>query len=236
MSGARASLLTPTFTMRVAVRVMVLTILGTAAFLVVRFPELPSLLPVHFRPSGVPNGWQYRTLPRVLMPVFVQLALALSLGAIGALLLSRKPGSADQNGPDARAAAAAAEAVILIGLIWVAFQAYAAVALTEMWSREHGGLGAWYAYWQLVGVIMTGLVATRAHARLPRPISKPDVPGHWRLGQLYCNPDDPALFVPTRTGARWTLNFGRPVAVTLLALILLFGIVGPTAILVLALR
>jgi uncharacterized membrane protein len=62
------------------------------------------------------------------------------------------------------------------------------------------------------------------------------VAGHWRFGQLYKNPEDPALFVPTRDGARWTLNFGRPVAAALLGAILMVGIVGPTIILGVALR
>ena len=62
------------------------------------------------------------------------------------------------------------------------------------------------------------------------------VAGHWRFGQLYKNAEDPALFVPTRTGSRWTLNFGRPVAVVLLGLILLVGIIAPTVIMGLLLR
>jgi uncharacterized membrane protein len=222
--------------MRLAVRLMVLIILATAAFLVLRFPDLPSLLPVHFRHTGLPNGWQYRTLPRVLLPVYVQLSLALTLGGIGVLLLSRRSGASDSSLPDVRAAAAAAEAVAFIGLIWVAFQAYAAVALTSMWSRERAGLADMNAYLQLAGIVLTGIVAARAHARLGRPSPRPYLAEHWWLGQLYHTADDPALFVPTRHGCRWTLNFGRPVAALLLGFILLLGIVGPTVILGLALR
>ena len=67
---------------------------------------------------------------------------------------------------------------------------------------------------------------------MPRPF----VPEHWRFSQLYKNADDPALFVPTRDGTRWTLNFGRPIAAALLGVILVLGVVAPTVILVLALR
>jgi len=69
-----------------------------------------------------------------------------------------------------------------------------------------------------------------------RPDPRPFVPGHWRLGQLYRNPDDPALFVPTRNGLHWTLNFGRPIAAALMATILFLGIVLPVVILGLLLR
>lgn len=236
MNVSRASLMSPTPATRFAVRLTVVAILATAAFLVVQYPSLPSLLPVRFRSSGAPNGWQFRTFPRVLIPVFVQLALALTLGAITAILLSRKHGSHDLQAPDVRAAAAAAEAVSMISCIWVAFQGYAAVALVAMWTSGRAGLGEWYIYLELIGFILTGVVAVRAHARLGRPAARPFVGEHWRFDHFYRNPDDPALFVPTRNGCRWTLNFGRPVAVTLLCVILLVGIVGPTVMLGMALR
>jgi uncharacterized membrane protein len=60
-----------------------------------------------------------------------------------------------------------------------------------------------------------------------RIIRAVDDPSMWRLRQLYFNPADPSLFVPTRTGAGWTLNFGRPLAILLLAVTLLIGIGGP---------
>ena len=58
---------------------MGLILLSTGVFLLLRFPALPDLLPVHFNRWGVTDGWQFRTVPRVLMPLFVQLALALIL-------------------------------------------------------------------------------------------------------------------------------------------------------------
>jgi uncharacterized membrane protein len=221
---------------RAAVRVMVAATLASALFLVIRYADLPWLLPVHFKSNGLPNGWQYKTLARVLMPVFVQMALAVTLGTIGMLLLTRPAGGVDPDSPDARAAAVAAEAVTLIGAIWVTFQGYAAFALVNMWTRERAGLGRPYVYFELLGILLTGIVATRAHARLGRPEPKPYFPDHWMLGQLYRNRQDPALFVPTRDGRHWTLNFGRPVAVTLLGLIIAIGVLAPTVIFALALR
>jgi uncharacterized membrane protein len=233
---APGSIIPPSRTTRIAARLMIAIILLSAVFLVVQYPSLPWLLPVRFRRNGMPIGWQYRTLARVLMPVFVQLALALTFGAVATLLLSRSRDTHDEQAPDVKAATSAAEAVTLIALIWVAFQAYAAIALVMMWKAERAGLGAWYVRLELVGLVLTGIVAARAHGRLGRPAPRPFVAEHWRFGQLYKNPDDPALFVPTRDGSRWTLNFGRPVAAALLGLILAVGIIGPTIILALALR
>lgn len=234
--SAAARMIQPTRLTRQAVAVITLVVFATAAFLAIRYADLPWLLPVHFKPSGAPNGWQYKTIARVLIPLFVQLALTLSLGAIAALLLSRSQGGHEPAAPDVRAAAAAAEAVILIALIWVAFQAYAAIALINMWMVERSGLGRVYQLLEMAGILLTVTVAIRAHARVGKPAPRPYVAEHWRLGQLYSNSKDPALFVPTRNGARWTLNFGRPVAAALLAIILAIGVLGPTTILILALR
>jgi hypothetical protein len=105
-----------------------------------------------------------------------------------------------------------------------------------MWMSERAGLGWWYIYLELHGLMLTAVVALRAHVRAGRPVPRPFVAEHWRFGQLYKNANDPALFVPARDGRRWTLNFGRPVAAALLGVTLAFGIVGPTAILALLLR
>jgi uncharacterized membrane protein len=231
-----ASLIQATSLTRNAVRGTVGVILLSSYYLLIQYPELPPELPVHFTWNGRPNGWQYRTIARVLIPVLVQLALTLSLGAIAALLLSRSRRDHDLRTPEVRAAQAAAEAVTLIAFIWVAFQGYAAYALVSMWMAGRGGLGSGYVALQLGGLVLTGVVAARAHARVGRPDPKPFEPSHWWLGQLYHNPDDPALFVPTRSGDRWTLNFGRPVAAALLAVVLLLGIIAPTTLLALALR
>lgn len=231
MSGVRASPST-----RLAGLAIVCIIGASAAYLAWRYATLPWLLPVHFKRSGAPDGWQFRTPMRVLLPVFVQLALAATLGMVGALLLSRPHGDEDPDALDVKAAAAAAEAVTLIALIWVAFQAYGAWALVSMWTSGVAGLGFLYSYLELTGVLLTAIVAVRAHVRLGRPEPRPFVAEHWRYGQLYKNASDPALFVPTRDGRRWTLNFGRPVTAALLGLILAVGIVGPTVILALFLR
>jgi uncharacterized membrane protein len=219
-----------------AVRATTLIVLGTVAFLVFRYQALPDLLPVHFRRSGSPDGWQYRTLGRVLLPALIQVALSLSFGAIAALLVSRSHDEHSADAPDVKAASAAAETVLLIGLIWVAFQAYTAFALVRMWTTASRGLGTFYTVLELVGLVLTGVIVVRGRVAVGRPEQRPFVAEHWRFGQLYKNPDDPALFVPTRQGSHWTLNFGRPVAVVLLGVVLAIGVLGPSLILVLALR
>ena len=231
-----SSIVQPTAATRIAGLVSALVIAATAGFVITQYAALPDILPVRFGRGGYPNGWQYRTVSRVLMPVFVQLALVLTLGSIAALVLSRPHGEHDRDAPDVRTAAAAAEAVTLIALVWVAFQGYAAVALIRMWQLGRAGLGPVYTILEVTGGVMSVLIFARAQITFGRPTPRPYVAQHWRFGQLYKNPDDPALFVPTRDGSRWTLNFGRPVAAALLGVILGVGIIGPAVILGLLLR
>jgi uncharacterized membrane protein len=235
-NAGRLQIVPPTPLTWFAVAASASAIAFSAAFLLSCYASLPPLLPVHFMRNGFPNGWQFKTYARVLVPVFIQFALVLTLGAVGALLLSRPHGADDEHAPDVKAASAATEGVSLIALIWIAFQAYATYALARMWQRERAGLGAAYLYLEVAGVLLTIGVAARTHVRLGRPAPRPFEPQHWRYGRLYRNPDDPALFVPTRDGSRWTLNFGRPVAAALIGLVLGIGVVGPTMILALLLR
>jgi uncharacterized membrane protein len=236
MTAGRASMVPPSRLTQGALFVMVTVISASALFLIWNYESTPWLLPVHFGPRGQPNGWQYKTVPRVLLPVFIQIGLAATLGGIGALLLSRSHGEQDADAPDVKAATVAAEAVIMLAAIWVAFQGYVSYALVTMWTSGYGALGPWYYRLEWIGVGLTAAVCIRAHRRVGRPAPRPFVAGHWRFGQLYKNKEDPALFVPTRNGARWTLNFGRPVAAALLGAFLALGILGPTVLLALALR
>ena len=219
-----------------AVGATLLIVVGSAAFLYQSYPSLPDVLPVRFNARSRPIGWQYKTYARVLMPAVVEGALVLVLGAIGTLILWRSHADGDEDAPDIVAASTAAEAIGLIAFVWVAFQAYAAAALVQMWQRGRAGLGGWYPWITCAGVALSIAAGYRAHRRLGHPAPREFVAEHWRLGHLYNNPSDPALFVPTRDGSRWTLNFGRPVAAALLGIAVLVGVIAPTVILGLMLR
>src|SRR5262249_9360840 len=236
LSSPRVRLIQPTQLTWAAVVGVASVSVFTVAFLAVGYRSLPSLLPVHFNRAGAANGWQYKTYLRVLMPWLVQAALACVFAFIGVLLLFRPHRSEDDETPDIAAASTAAETVALVAFIWVAFQAYAAIALVNMWQSSRAGLGPAYNVVLGTGILLTLVVGVRARHRLARPSPRPFVAEQWLLGRLYRNPLDPALFVPTRDGSQWTLNFGRPGAAVLLATILVMGILGPTVILALLLR
>jgi uncharacterized membrane protein len=49
----------------------------------------------------------------------------------------------------------------------------------------------------------------------------------WKLGMVYVNREDPAVFVQKRFGVGWTVNFGRPAVVGLLVGILAIAVLVP---------
>lgn len=228
-------LIQPTKLTWAAAIVTVAALVATAAYVVLGYDSLPDLLAVHFNRAQHANGWQYKTWARALTPVFIQAALGIVAGAIAILLLSRAE-PPREAADDVRAAAVAAEAVVLFATIWIVFQVYVALALFSMWQRARAGLGAAYVPLVCAAGVLTIVVAARAQARIGAPAARPFVAEHWRLRHLYRNPSDPALFVPTRDGGRWTLNFGRPVAAVIMTITLLLGIVVPTVVLQLLLR
>ena len=99
-----ASLVPPTRSTRLALELTALTIVVSATYLILQYPSLPDLLAVQFQADGLPMGWQFRTPARVMMPVLVQIALALTFLAVSLLLLTRPHGKYDANAGDVRAA------------------------------------------------------------------------------------------------------------------------------------
>ena len=150
---------------------MLCAIAATTLFLFWRYPSLPDILPVHFSPNGRPNGWQFRTMPRVFVPVFVQLGIFLASTSVGLLLLSRKDAQTATSLPDARAAVTATEAIALMSTTWVVVQAYTAYALVRLWSGVGSTLGIGYTAFEVAAAIVTIGIGFRAQRRLARPES-----------------------------------------------------------------
>jgi uncharacterized membrane protein len=203
---------------------------GTAAYLASIYPSLPLGLPVQYV-RGRPFIFEVKSPTVVMLPVLVQLGLVAIFGAIILLLLWRAPGvghaSAQVEADNARMRLAA-EGIALLAAIWIAVQAIGAVRLIVLWRGAWGGFGRVYTLAMLaaIGVSVIVMVRTMRLVGRHRHVG-PDNPEVWRLRHLYFNPRDPSLFVQTRTGNGWTLNFGRPVAIVLLAATLLAGVGGP---------
>jgi uncharacterized membrane protein len=226
-------------------RPTVLTLLGvattlaviswTAGFIMGRLPLLRQFVPVHFDSQGLPDRWLPVTYLLVLLPVWIQIVLALVFGAIASLLLYRtRPrtltGAEDEVLKQERERMlVTAEAISLLCAIWVTFQGIAALRIVSVWQHWLGDLGDVYMQTFVVAIVLSVIVGIRASVNLRylNPTFRKTEDAHWRLQGIYFNPQDPSLFVPLRSGVGWTLNFGRARAILFLVLFLMFGIAAP---------
>jgi uncharacterized membrane protein len=218
----------PVVVTAIAAALTLASISATAGYLIGRYQGLPIVIPVEFR-AGHPYQFVMKTPTIVFMPLWTQLILLLVIGGIAALLLTRahRVDGADDHG-DSDRMLHAAEAISLLGFVWITFQALEAVQLTELWRKYYGGMGPIYTGALLTAIVLSVVIATRAAVQIGRPPARHgDNDRVWRFTALYFNPSDPALFVPARYGYGLTLNFGRPIAIAIMVAILLTGLGGP---------
>jgi uncharacterized membrane protein len=219
----------PTPLTSIAAALTLSSITATTGFLLGRYEGLRFGLPVSFR-DGRPDALVPKSYVLVLTPVWTQVILAIVIGGMCVLLLSRAEGS--EGHADAAADRGrmlhGAEAMALLGCVWISFQLVNAYSITELWLNWGGGMGRAYTVGLATAVVLSIVIGARAMLQIGRPPARHiGDAGMWRLKALYFNPDDPALFVPSRYGYGLTLNFGRPIAIAIMLAILLAGLGGP---------
>jgi uncharacterized membrane protein len=193
---------------------------------------------VHFDDEALADRFVRASYAIILVPVWIQLALAIVFGSIAAVLLYRtqKTRSVVENAAsreERERMLMTAEAISLLAAIWVTFQGLLAIRLIMMWQLMCCGLGDIYYQSLAVCIVLSVIVGIRAavYLQYPKPVVRQTDAAHWRLRGLYVNRQDPALFVPRRHGPGWTVNFGRPQAILFIALVLVVCIGTPIFIL-----
>ncbi len=228
----------PTSLTLLGVATTIAAISGTTGYIIGRAPSLPAVLPIYFDTGGAAERFVRASYPIALVPVWIQLTLAMAFGTLAAVLLyrtqTRRSAVEDKvTRQERERMLMAAEAISLLAAIWVSFQGLLAVRLIIMWQRMCCGLGEIYYQVLVVCVVLSVIVGIRAavYLQYPKPPVRETDDTNWKLRGIYFNPRDPALFVPLRSGMGWTLNFGRPQAVLFLGVFLLVSIFAPLVIL-----
>jgi uncharacterized membrane protein len=224
----------PTVLTLLGVGTMVAAISGTAGYILGRATSVPPLLPVHFDDQGIADRFVRASYAIILVPVWIQLSLAIVFGAIAGVLLHRTQKTrtaveTEVSRQERERMLMTAEAITLLAAIWVAFQGLLAVRLIMMWQLMCCGLGDVYYQSLVVCIVLSGIVGVRAAVYLqhPKPVVRETEDVHWRFPGVYINRRDPALFVPLRHRTGWTINLGRPQAIVFIGLVLFFSIWAP---------
>jgi uncharacterized membrane protein len=224
----------PTFLTLVGLATTIAAISGTTGYILGRASSIPPLLPVHFDDEGIADRFVRASYAIILVPVWIQLGLAIVFGAIAGVLLYRtqKTRSAVENEvsrQERERMLMTAEAISLLAAIWVTFQGLLAVRLIMMWQLMCCGLGGVYYQSLVVCIVISAIIGVRAavYLQYPKPVIRQTEAAHWRFPGVYINRQDPSLFVPLRQGHGWTVNFGRPQAIVFLGLVLAVSIWVP---------
>ena len=227
----------PTSLTLLAVATTIAAISGTTGYILGRAASVPPLLPVHFDDQGIADRFVPASYTIILVPVWIQLSLAIVFGSIAAVLLYRthktRSTVEDQvSRQDRERMLMTAEAISLLAAIWVTFQGLLAIRLIMMWQLMCCGLGSVYYQSLVVCIVLSGIVAVRAavYLQYPKPVVRETEEVYWRFPGIYVNRQDPALFVPLRNGPGWTINLGRPQAIVFIGLVVSVSIWAPIAI------
>jgi uncharacterized membrane protein len=206
-------------------------ILGLSAlYLNFHWDQIPERFPVHWGFNG-PDRWVTRSVSGVYRIIMIG-ALSCFLIWLTARLILRSRRVAFRG--EALAAEARFRAVNLKALLALEYLIAATFAvlpvITTIASQKIANVGIAYAgiIVVFVVVLITVLVqlgqggtrlATFSGAPLPIGDHTPD--DCWKLGILYVNRNDPAIFVEKRFGIGYTINFGNPITWIVIPAILL---------------
>lgn len=168
--------------------------LAAAAYLRAHWDEIPARFPVHWDIQGQPNRWAEKSARGVYGPLLVEAALMLLILLIALVMFYGARRGRQRN----------AVLKIEVGLLYYLAYTFTLVSLMPVVTVPAAAQivpGALFVIFVLAWCFKL--------ARDPRmPVdSTPDE--FWRLGSIYYNPDDPAIFVQKRMGFGYTLNFGN---------------------------
>jgi uncharacterized membrane protein len=198
----------------------VLVVVASAVLGVIRYPDLPDPMAVHFDADGVANRFAPKSVGSVFAVVFIQAGLTALLCAIAALVF-RGPADVDPARP-ASSVRTHRAFITRLGKGFIAMATLIDLGLLAtdwaMWSgsRNTGVLLPLTLGPILVGVaLLVVIIVRRNRDREPDEhtgLSHRDDDSNWVGGIFYRNADDPSWFVQRRFGVGWTVNVGNRVA------------------------
>ncbi len=209
-------------------------LLAAASFihLATRWNELPDPYPIRSDLSGHPVAWAPKSLADVYGgPLFCTLVWILVIP----MALSMVHASRGGTKTSALSRRRRWMAGLYAGAADVAALFAGSMAVSPfLSSSESRLLGPLVIAVAVIALLLFAVVLVRYFRAGPEESGgaaggdgTPD--GAWKAGMFYCNRDDPALWVPARFGAGYSLNFGNRWAWVILAATVLMAALGITA-------
>ncbi|NOZ94720.1 MAG: DUF1648 domain-containing protein [Acidobacteria bacterium] len=211
-----------------------LLMLATGGWLAASWERIPARFPVHWNASGVADAFASRSPATVFGPLLTNLLMCFVLLCL-AVAISLSSRRIAVSGEQAASEGRFRRLVLLILLgaeYLVALMASLVAALpilgprAERWTVPAvASLTLAFLAVAIFAMVRTGQGGSRAGGGEPAQAAGAAAGDgtedrYWKLGLLYVNPEDPAIFVEKRFGFGYTLNFGNARAWLILALVL----------------
>lgn len=209
--------------------VYVVIAVAFTAYATVNFDAFPARIAMHADFAGKVDSWVQKSLSpsSLLFPVLFTAIMGLVFTfAHFAILKSKKPVD-----PLAPALSALAYARFSRTMAWILFAGgvglslvtgvcFYASALGLATLATMGNVIMVVSLAFLVVMVVASVRMGQAGSRMVGTIDRSGAPAqvaadkdrYWKLGGIYFNPDDPAVWVPKRFGVGWTCNFARPMS------------------------
>lgn len=189
-------------------------------FALAMYDRFPAQIPMNADLAGNVAAYEPKSLMTVLFPAFVSAFMAIVFtGTHWGIIRSKKP--IDPSAPASSALAyarfARAQSIIqLVGGLFISaltggtFYASSLGVLPLSTAALVMLLGTFaYVVVMMVFSLAMGQSGARLAAEVPEAGMSADDDAHWLLGTIYCNREDPSVFVPKRFGIGWTSNIAR---------------------------
>jgi len=194
---------------------------AAALFLHANWNRIPTRFPVHWGIDGTPDAWGARTWLNVDRPLLAGVLIVTLMQALGYLIATRSPRARMAGTADWTARFRRANLRLIVAMSWTIAALFGVLALNPYLAR---GNALVTPFWLILAVVLGVAVAfIWPIIRLSQePGSGSDgTPDEcWKLGQIYYNPNDPAMMVEKRFGVGYTLNFGNRATWLLIGLLI----------------
>lgn len=192
-----------------------LIVIAACVFIaVLSYDSLPDVIPTHFDWDGTVTDTSEKTWGSVLSLNIIQLVMTVIMLFVNWTIRWSRA-SLDPNKPEQSAQAerryrrSTSLFILVFSFLLVLMMGW--VQAISLYERKMEGSLVIISMLPLIvaGVWMVRLFRmNRERSQFDR-ISR-DQDRHWKLGSLYWNPEDPAIFVEKRSGIGWTVNFAKP--------------------------
>jgi uncharacterized membrane protein len=203
------------------------------------YAKISARIPIHFNFKGTANGFMDKSYFHVLaMPITSAVTLLIFVGIY--YIIKKSKQEIDASSPEIskqqnRRFRFLWSSFILITAfvltVWFLFVSLFADGIISLSQVTFEVLNLILPFYILLTVILLSVKIGQSGSRLKvsaveakTNMRNIDDDRNWKFGMIYFNPDDPSLFVEKRLGVGWTINFGRPAALIIIAAIIVIVI------------